>query len=550
MATQGATSERALRGCLQVVRRRRAIIALATLVVVAAALVSSFLQTPVYSAEAKVLLQPRTTESLFNPLAGPVSGSERVVETEIQVLESQPVKEAVRKELGVAADVSARGVGQTDVIEVRSQSTDPRRAAAVANAYARSYIDFRRTQAVEDLFAAGREIQNKVTELQQQIDGLPRPSTGPEDELNSSVDSPRAVLLQQQALFKQKLDQLQVDAALNRGGAQLVSEASVPDTPIKPAPVRTGALALAVGLTFGVAVAFLSEHLDDSIKTKEDVARATGEGVPTVGLIPVVSSGKDRGAPVVVSLTDPTSPPAEAYRRLRTSVQFIGLDRPLRTVQVTSPNAGEGKSTTIANLGVALAQAGQRVAIVCCDLRRPLIHQFFGLSDAVGFTSVLLGDAPLSAALQKVPGVERLSVLASGPVPPNPSELLSGRRTVEVLTALQTEADVVLVDCPPVLPVTDAAVLSSRVDGTLVVATAGMTTRKELARAAELLRQVDAPIIGTVLNGVSEEGASGYSHRYTGGSDNGADTARNKDKDKDRDRGRDRKKAKAASPRN
>ncbi|HUP70142.1 MAG TPA: CpsD/CapB family tyrosine-protein kinase [Acidimicrobiales bacterium] len=143
------------------------------------------------------------------------------------------------------------------------------------------------------------------------------------------------------------------------------------------------------------------------------------------------------------------------------------------------PDRGVVKEFLLFSLAVALAQAGQRVVIVCCDLRRPRIHEFFGLSNAVGFTSVLLGDTPLSAAIQKVRGQERLAVLASGPIPPNPSELLSGRRTVEVLTAVQAEADIVLVDCPPVLPVTDAAVLSSRVDATLLVATAGETTRKE-----------------------------------------------------------------------
>ncbi|HUP68887.1 MAG TPA: CpsD/CapB family tyrosine-protein kinase [Acidimicrobiales bacterium] len=137
------------------------------------------------------------------------------------------------------------------------------------------------------------------------------------------------------------------------------------------------------------------------------------------------------------------------------------------------------------------------------------------MSNTVGFTSVLLGDTPLSAAVQRVRGQERLALLASGPIPPNPSELLSGRRTVEVITALQAEADIVLVDCPPVLPVTDAAVLSSRVDATLLVATAGETTRKETARTIELLSHVDAPILGTVLNGVSADDSYGYSSHYS-----------------------------------
>ena len=518
MVPQEASSELELRDYIDVLRRRRTIVAVAALIVVAAALGSSFLQTPVYQGKAQLLLQPRSTESLFDPNSGQRNDPVRAVETEIQVLKSQPVREAVRAKLGIAPKISVSPVGQTDVIEVKAQSTDPRRAAVVANAYARSYIDFRRKQAVNDLFAAGREVQVQVDKLQKQIDALAVADS--KGVVNAANAARRDVILQQQALFKQKLDQLQVDAALKTGGAQLVTEASVPTSPIKPTPKRTGALALAVGLMFGVGLAFLFDYLDDSIKNKDDVAKVTGE-IPTIGLIPAVATWKDRANPMVVSLTDPKSPVAEAYRSLRTSIQFLGLDRPLRTLQVTSPAASEGKSTTIANLGVALAQAGQRVVIVCCDLRRPRIHEFFGLSNTVGFTSVLLGDTPLSAAVQRVRGQERLSLLASGPVPPNPSELLSGRRAVEVLTALQGEADVVLVDCPPILPVTDAAVLSSRVDATLLVATAGVTTRKELARAIELLAHVDAPIIGTVLNGVSEEGTYGYSYRYTYASESG-----------------------------
>src|SRR5215213_1650129 len=195
----------------------------------------------------------------------------------------------------------------------------------------------------------------------------------------------------------------------------------------------------------------------------------------------------------------------------------MGLDQPMRTIQVTSANPQEGKTTTLANLAVALARSGSTVAIVCCDLRRPRVHEFFGLNNDVGFTSVLLGKVGLAGAMQEVPDQARLSLLASGPLPPNPSELLSSRRTVEVLGSLQAEYDIVLIDAPPVLPVTDALVLSGRVDATLLVAVAGATTRKEGARAVELLRQVDAPLVGAVLNGVDSEGSYGYayqSYRY------------------------------------
>jgi non-specific protein-tyrosine kinase len=209
----------------------------------------------------------------------------------------------------------------------------------------------------------------------------------------------------------------------------------------------------------------------------------------------------------------PTSSASEAYRSLRTAIGFIGLDKPLRVIQVTSPSAAEGKTTTIANLAVALANVGKKVVVVDCDLRRPRIHTFFGIPNEVGFTSVLLGEVPLANAAQAV-GRRHLMLLASGQLPPNPSELLSSTRTAQVLATLQAEADVVLVDSPPVLPVTDSAVLSAHVDATLLVIRAGVTTRRQLTRAVEVLEQVAAPLVGTVLNGVTADEGYGYTYNY------------------------------------
>lgn len=488
-----------LRDYLSILRRRRRALTLIVLLVVGCSLAYSLLQTPVYAGKAEVLLQPRATETLFDPNTGQARDATRVVQTEIRVLKSQPVRQAVRAQVGSAPKVAAAPVGQTDVIQVVVESTDPERAALLANAYVRSYIEFRRKQTVDDLLAAGGQIRTKIDDLQREID--------------TASGTTQENLIQQQALFREKLDELDVAGSLQTGGAQLVEPATTPTTPVKPRPLRTAALALALGLMLGVGVAFLLDYLDDSVKAKEDLERAI-PGVAVVGLIPSVSSWKDKERPQVVSVTEPTSPTAEAYRTLRTAVQFMGLDRPVRSVQLTSPSAQEGKTTTLANLGVALAKAGNRVVLVCCDLRRPRIHEFFGLSNAIGFTSVLLGEVPLSGALQDVPGVDRLQVLASGPLPPNPSELLSSRRALEVLGPLQAEGKIVLVDSPPVLPVTDSLVLSRHVDATLLVCAAGRTSRKEAARAVELLEQVDAPLAGAVLNGVSAEGSYGYTYEY------------------------------------
>lgn len=211
----------------------------------------------------------------------------------------------------------------------------------------------------------------------------------------------------------------------------------------------------------------------------------------------------------LVVLRDPASPAAEAYRTLRTNIQFSSLDKPLRTLLVTSTAPDEGKSTTLANLAVTMAQAEQRVILVDCDLRRPSLHTLFGLPNEQGLTSVILqqGDAPLPLQPTGVPG---LSLLTSGPLPPRPADLLGSRRMEALIGRLLAEADVVLFDTPPVIAVTDAAVLATRMDGVLLVLQAGKTRRDRAREARRLLEKVKANIIGVVLNNARLEAGYGY----------------------------------------
>ena len=209
-------------------------------------------------------------------------------------------------------------------------------------------------------------------------------------------------------------------------------------------------------------------------------------------MVPMVNSWRKRNRAVVASSAEPTSPAAEAYRSLRTSLQFARQAQDLRTLLVTSPAAAEGKTSTLANLGAVFAQAGERVVLVSCDLRRPRLGQFFGIEEQSGLTTVLLGQQTLEQALQQVPGYDCLWLLGAGPVPPNPAELLDGPKAGEIFAALRENFDLVLVDSPPVLPVTDAMVLSKYADGTLLVVAAGQTKRAELQRAAERFSQAKA----------------------------------------------------------
>jgi capsular exopolysaccharide synthesis family protein len=502
-----------LRDYLSLLGRRKWVIALAAFLVAAAALGASVLQTPIYQADARVFLE--APNSVFDS-AGVQQLGTGVVQTEIQRMQSAPVRDAVRTKLGTAPPVSVTQVGVTQVLQVSVKSPKPRLAAQLTDAYVTAYIDYRRGQDTDELVAKSKGLQKVIDDLKAQVADLdakaaaaPKPAGQP-----AAVPSPeRDALISQEALFKQKLDQLGVDIPLANGDAQAVAPAAVPTTPVSPRPLRNGVLGISVGLVLGIAAALLFEHLDDSIKTKDDLERAAPR-FSVLGMIPAVTSWKSRSEARAISRVEPSSPAAEAYRSLRTSINFLGVDRAMRVIQVTSSNAGEGKTTTIANLAVALARAGERVVVVNCDLRRPRIHDFFGLPDSVGFTNVFLGEMPISSALQAVPGEPNLRLLASGKLPPNPSELLSSPRTEQIFLALKNQGVMVLIDCPPVLPVTDAAVLSSRVDGIVLVAAAGATTGKDLTRALELLGQVGAPIIGTVLNGVTAESGYGYQYGY------------------------------------
>ena len=518
MPEEGLGTELELRDYLRILSRRKMVVIFTVLVVVGVSLLTSFLQEPIYQGTARLLLQARASESPFDPSTGQRFDPDRALATEIEVLKSQLVQEEVRRQIGSAPRVTASPLGRTDVVTVRAESTDPKRAAEVANAYATAYINLKRKQSVDGLLTAGKEIQEKVTSFEKQIDDLDAQvaaaASANQAAVRESLSAQRTALVEQQSLFKQTLDKLTVGANLATGGAQLVGTAIAPTAPIKPTPKRSALLAAVVGLLLGIGLAFLVEYLDDSIKTKEELERVAGL-VPVLGLIPSVDKWKTTGEAWLVSRDEPRSLPAEAYRTLRTATQFVAIDRPMGTLQITSPSAGDGKTTTLTNLGVALATAGQRVILVDCDLRRPRLHHFFGLSNETGFTSLLVGDMPISAVLQQAPGIRRLRVLPSGPLPPNPSELLSSERTADVFAALRAEADIVLIDSPPVLPVTDALVLFRQADAAIMVFSARKTTRKQASTALQMAHQVDAPLVGAILNGVSlKKGYSNYSYAY------------------------------------
>ncbi len=280
----------------------------------------------------------------------------------------------------------------------------------------------------------------------------------------------------------------------------VTKQASVPGAPSSPRPKITLLLGLFLGLGLGVGVAVLVENLDTTVKGKDDLRKLTGSA--PLGVIVEDTDVPNR--PLVVQVGS-QSPRAESFRQLRTNLQYADVDRPIRSLVMTSAISGEGKSTTSANLAITMAEAGLRTVLIEADLRRPKINEYMGVENAIGLTSVLSGNAVLRDALQPW-GRHGLMVLPSGPLPPNPSEILGSQQMVDLLVALTEIADVVVMDAPPLLPVTDAAVLARIADGAVLVVQAGRTKREQVTRCLEALDSVDSRLLGTVVNRAPQRG--------------------------------------------
>jgi len=292
------------------------------------------------------------------------------------------------------------------------------------------------------------------------------------------------------------------------GSVSVVEPAVVPISPVKPQMTLNVALGLIAGLVVAAGLVILMEYLDDTVKSEQDVERVSG--LTTLGMI--TRFGR-RASRQPVGGHGSHSPIAEAYRAIRTSVQFATMDRPRQVLLVTSPNAGDGKSTTAANLAVTMDSAGQLVVIGDADLRKPTLHQVFGLDNRVGLTSALLSGNGSRSSIQ-TSSFDNLSVLTSGPLPPNPSELLSSPRMRDLVEALRREADAVILDSPPVLVVTDATLLAALADGTVMVAEVGRTRSDALRQAVDGLSRATDRLVGVVLNKMGRRWAPGYYHHY------------------------------------
>lgn len=460
--------------------------------------------------------------------------SQQLAQTYAQLAVREPVLQGTLDSLGMgehlgwrtfARMVKSNLVAGTQLLEILVTDTNPERAVALADGVAQQLILQSPAQSDPEqqerrLFAEQQllDLESKIEEAQAETGVL-------QEEMDESISARRIQTLQGQInTLQDKVNSWQNSYAqfllyLEGGEVNYLTVVEPAQLPIRPiAPNVSMNILLAVGIAVALAVgaALLLEYLDDTVKVAEDVERTVS--LPTLGAIARIEENGSSSLPVAARA--PRAQVVEAYRALRTNIQFSSVERAIQMIVISSPNPVEGKSTTIANLAIVMAQSGLSTILMDADLRRPMLHRKFNLPNA-GLTGALLeriseddeqGRARRLAYLQES-GIENLRILTSGSQPPNPAELLGSGRMKQLIQDLREECDVLLVDTPPALAVTDAAVMAGQADAMLLVVNAGKTRRTMLERAVEALDRTGTPILGIVLNQLTPR-TGGYYYSY------------------------------------
>lgn len=514
------SEEKSLLDYFDVLRRRKVLIFVIVVALVALSFGVVAVKTKVYTATASLQLVSQNVA----PGGGTVELSPMDIATDIELVSSAAVKAIVAKSLHQRApNVVASEVGVTAVVNVSVSSTKLDLAVRAANEYVNAYIKYTTERYSQQALHQEAALKSQQTTLESEISAIEQEIAGskPSSSGNSGLNTELQIYAAQLEQVNTSVSQLQLDQTLVASGGLLVSPATSSKVSISPKRKTDVLLGAFLGLLIGIGLALLLDYLDDRIRNKEQLHVVTGR-LPLLGEIPEFDNWKGHAETAVIVAERPKSAAAEAYRSLRTAVQFIGFDAGhANVIQVTSPLESEGKTTTVIDLAVTMASSGSRVAVVSCDLRRPGIHTYFKVPNLVGLSSVLSGTETAENVIIASPDYPNLSCVPSGPVPPNPSELLGSPRLGELFRTLRASFDVILVDSPPVLPVTDALVVAQAVDCVVLLARAGQSHARAVSRALELLAGVDAPVKGVVLNAVAVErsrGGYGYGRygRYGG----------------------------------
>ena len=529
-----------LRQYWHLIRRWLWLVVLGALVSGSLAYVISRNTRPVYQASTTLLIAPGSAQALDS--YSTLIASERLASTYAQLLQSAPVMEETYRrlqamkaegqpvgDLDTSFSLSAIPVRDTQLLQVSVTGTDPTLIAAAANALVEGFIEWqtniqreRYSESKANLIQEMEQLQASIDEIESRIQELN--SVG-ESQNQTELMRLQDQLVQYQNSYSALLSsysEIGLAEANSSATVTVISPADTPKAPIRPRVFSNTLLAMVLGAVAGVGLAFLVEYLDDTVKSPEDL-QVTGLGV--IGAVQRVPGNGKSGSSQIFAVGQPKSLVSEAYRTIRTNLQFSSLDTPLRSLVVTSAVATEGKTTTAANLAVVMAQAGNRIVLVDGDLRRPSTHKLFGLSNGTGLTTALVEDPEALNGYLQDSGIENLRILPAGPIPPNPQELLGSQRMEELLRMLEKEADIVVLDTPPTLVVSDANVLAARASGVLMVVNTGKTRRAAVRQAVEGLRNVGANVLGCVLNMVSTRGARSsyyyssyyYSHYYGDG---------------------------------
>lgn len=453
------------------------------------------------------------------PASSSIEANEQLIETYSEMLVGRPVLEAAIAKIGLEEDleslktkISVDPVNDTQLIRLNVVDNDTTKAALLANTIAEIFIANVKTMLEEPYTSRLTAMQEQLADLSAQTQDTQAEIAG----LTTSNGKLEAELVRQETLLadqrrdyqalKQDYVQLRLAATDATEVVSIAEPAKVPDRAADTYGLMYIAIAAIAGAFLALGLAFLLEYMNDTLRTPEDLKRL-------LGLAPVGTIGqldKNDQGPVIIS--QPFSPNAEAFRRLAANLRYASLENPLHTLLVTSPNPQEGKSIITANLAAALALTELSVMVVDADLRRPNQHEIFGFEQSNGLTNALL-EKSMNGRLKQVERTE-LKVLTSGDLPPNPAEVLGSSRMHELLFELQQQADMVLIDCTPVLPVADATLLASHVDGVLIVLRANRTRSRTAIEAVESLNKVGARILGVVLNatpGIKK----GYSYYYS-----------------------------------
>ncbi len=470
------------------------------------------------SYEATTTLRVGQTLESPNPSSQEFYVSQQLAHTYMNMARRQPILRNAVDALGLPfvpreKDVSARLVPDTQFLEISVRDRDPALARDIANAIAQQLILQSPRGTAED---QGEDafVRTQLQDLQEEIEADRQRIAAEREKLNATREAQAIQQVQDNitAMQQRLASTRSIYAALLQTVSHRTNDISVfepASTPSRPVSPRVPEIILAAsGIAFFLALglAYLIESLDDTLKTAGELAHLTG--LPTLGTI---GRMKNRAqGDNLITVAEPRSVIAEAYRTIRTNIQFYSVDKPLRAVIVTSPCHLEGKTTAAANLGVVVAQAGKSVVLVDADLRRPRMHEVFDLPNERGLTEALTGEERVLDGRLQETGIDNLRVLTSGPLPPNPSELLGSRRMDHLIEQLKEEADILIFDTSPVLAVTDAAVLSRQTDGALLITEARRTRQAAVVQAIETLQQVEANIVGSVLN----KFAPGRSERY------------------------------------